>query len=465
MAVDLGAELSFELDDVVMIELDLAEPWQPPEPPSRRRYRRWIAPLLAALLVATMVGADGRPSTLAPLIELHQAAKQVVLDPSGMLYTESLKFGETSNSGNATIRGYHLPGGELWNLPVASTRSELLRHGDVLVVTAYDAANAVSTLRALDAATGRELWSKDGAVVAGQTGDLLILADEVRAGAEGVSLDPKLGLIGDRRIAGVNARTGATVWSTVLPARSVWVVSDRGVAKGATNRPGASMITVFEPDGLVRMRDMVSGDVMITADIGKAPENRYLVVSDANVLMLWEPAGGESRFHAYDLKTGQETWSVKAGADGFVLSCGEQVCLSTGSSTTVLDLSSGTVLRRLPAWQQSFIAAERMVTTGSDDQRRQMSVTSIDTGSTVRVLRGWTSVGTFTDGRIIIAQPEARFGRTVVGALDPTSGQVKVLGVVSGLGGHPECQGSGAYLACTAGFTTRVWRIDASALA
>jgi hypothetical protein len=106
-----------------------------------------------------------------------------------------------------------------------------------------------------------------------------------------------------------------------------------------------------------------------------------------------------------------------------------------------------------------------LVTVAAGDQQPQVKVTDIGTGFTVRALPGWRAVGTFTDGRIIIAQGEARSARTVVGTVDPASGQVKVLGVVAGLGDNPECQGAGAYLACTGGFTTRVWRIDASALA
>ena len=212
-----------------LIELDLSVPWEVGQRPAVRGRLRRLAVVGVLLLVAALLGTDAQPPWQRQLFQLSTSARQVVVDPAGLLYVLA----------DNSIAAHRLPDGQrLWHQPDglphpadgARTPVLVTMHAGgegTLLVNELDLRDgAVRTrLRALDSATGQELWSRPGVTGAGFAG-----ASVVGAGGE-VATGAGTGPVAERTYTGFDVRTGATVWSAVLPATSDWATAAPGVVR------------------------------------------------------------------------------------------------------------------------------------------------------------------------------------------------------------------------------------------
>ncbi|MBT8224000.1 MAG: PQQ-binding-like beta-propeller repeat protein [Dactylosporangium sp.] len=440
-----------------MIELDISAAWEPPPPSRRVLNRRWIAPVVVLLLALGGFAADGRSVRFDAILELPGDTRQLAIDRDGILFVQS------SDVEIASLEAYGLPEGRrLWAHPVGAVRQDLLRHRGMLVVTTYDDDHRAVVLRGIDGRTGRPIWTRPGMTVLRAAGRLLVLIEPLSTAGGSVIMSDAVGPTADRRVEAVDVRTGVTAWTSLLPAGSSWRVTSEEL-EGRAGAPGGPALVVFGPDGAIRVLDLATGLVTATADLGRSPTNRYLVAQPDSIVVLWSPGGDRSTFQAYDLSSGQPTWAVDGGATGFVVPCGWLVCLSSESSMAVLDLATGAVARTLPTAVNGFLVGNRFVTFG--DPQPRVVVRDLSTGQDVRLLRGWSVSGTFTDGRLVVTRPDATPGRALLATLDSLTGQLTLLGGVRDDARDLRCQGAGAYLACVGASAIRVWQIDAAALA
>ena len=143
-----------------VIELDLSTPWEPPEPPARRRRlrTRWVA--VAAVLAVTLgVLVAGGPHSGAGLLYTidHQVLRAQA--SGGRLYVARYQ----STAPGPMIEARRLSdGGLLWERSAELPQQLVVAGPDVVILMSEDRTGRgdSSVLVVLDAATGRELWSR-----------------------------------------------------------------------------------------------------------------------------------------------------------------------------------------------------------------------------------------------------------------------------------------------------------------
>ncbi|MFC4038825.1 PQQ-binding-like beta-propeller repeat protein [Dactylosporangium siamense] len=453
-----------------VIELDLSVPWEPPEPPAPRRrlQARWVA--AAAVLAVTLgVLVAGGP-----------------LPDGGRLYTVQVQVLEAQLAGGRLIIARYQPtapgpmiearrasdGALLWEHSTDLQQTAVAGPDVVLLLTESSTGDGVSNgLVVLDAATGKELWSRPRIGFQG-TNAAVVVVEEVRSTTPTIitglpDQDPGVNYARttpERRFLGLAARTGTVVWDVTIP-------EGRDVDLGWAS-PYQSRLVSFDelsPTGQLTRRDARTGAVTETRQLDWSGRSAMLGsgwldgsgrVRDRLVVY---PAG-ERGADVYDLATGGKLfrWAGDGGGTS-LFRCTERIfCANDGTGLTAVDITTGKPRWHLdgPGMVAGFAGERLLVGTFAQMNAIQPTLTGIvdsRTGTVVRKLADWRVLGTGGSRPLVWRPVDER--TAILGELDPATGTVAVFATAGNWFGDPACSVDGRFLACLVGGELSVWRL------
>jgi outer membrane protein assembly factor BamB len=459
-----------------VIELDVSEPWVPPEPPApRRRLRtRWVASCAALAVACTVLAAAGAAPPTGPRYEIEDRVLGTLV-AGDLMYVNRYE----QSVSDPRIDARRISDGKvLWSLP-ADFRQQFAAatEGALILVRHDDNEGAFSTtLTAVDPADGRRLWTRTRWVLIGVAGDLLVTEelpeprkqDEVRVPEE-EEADLGVNRAGDRQarhVVVLDARTGRTVWERTVPASTVVDYSWDG------QYPVGSVTAVDElqPSGLLTRRDTRSGAVVWQRRLDWSGNPAWFTTGASWLTGPRLHPGravvypdGQRGGIVFDLADGRVLFPTDIALyDGLYVCTASLFCTTTGQGIATFDITTGSPAWRLDGYTQIMAAAadRLVVTTFEQEFSGKLAVVDARTGAVVTDLAGWRLIQAGRSDRLLVWRPaDPRTG--LLGELDPVTGRVTVFGRADRWYGPPECSAAGDAMACVMVGTLTVWRLPA----
>ncbi|MFI5910678.1 PQQ-binding-like beta-propeller repeat protein [Dactylosporangium sp. NPDC051541] len=391
----------------MVIDLDLPGPAGPPTPPRAARRRWWVPVLLVALLVPVPSGGPVTPP-----------APVVVLDGDGI--------GDLRADGDAlvlmlrtAVAAYRMPAGDRrWSVPVEAGTQLVTAAGGRVVVA------GPSALVGLDAATGAEVWRRDGLqATAASTGGVLI----ARAG---------------ERLLGLDLGTGAVRWELATP-------SFRRVLAGAGGRVE---IADLDAGGTLRIRDAATAAVTRTVSLPDLGAIDGFDISGERLLAYSFERSTLLNTAVFDLTSGRRLWRhTTMAAGGGLWWCGALLCTGSVGRTTVVDPDTGAERWSLSGWADlgPFDAGHMWATVptpNAADPAVGAVVVDAATGRIVRRFGAWDVVAALPGRAVLVTGRNP--GGSLIARLDLDTGAVTVLGRTEHWPAAPQCIATATLVAC-----------------
>ncbi|MEV4515517.1 PQQ-binding-like beta-propeller repeat protein [Dactylosporangium sp. NPDC049525] len=404
-----------------MIDLDVstpgpAGPVPAPARPSRRRW--WLLGLLVVLLLPS-----GDP-TMPP-------APSVVLSGDGI--------GDMRADGDTlvllmrtAVAAYRMPGGaRRWSVPVEPGAKLLAASHGRVVLSVEEAATGTAALVGLDAATGAQVWRRDGYVSSLPSGE----------GPPGLLIARGDGVI-DGRLLGLDIGTGAVRWELGTP-------SVRRVLLASDGRP--------------EIADLGPGDTVLIRDAGSAAVVRTVALPGLGAVDGFDISGDRLLVYhferttlldsaVFDLTTGRRLWQhTDMAAAGGLWWCGTLLCTGSVGRTTVVDPDTGDARWSVSGWTNlgPFDAGHMWATEptpNAADPALGAVVLDAGTGRVVRRFGAWDVVAALPGHAALVTGRNP--GGSLVGRLDLTTGVVTVLGRTEHWPAPPKCLATATLVAC-----------------
>ncbi|HEY8474057.1 MAG TPA: PQQ-binding-like beta-propeller repeat protein [Natronosporangium sp.] len=435
---------------------ELPSAWRPtpePTPPptgrwhwGNRRTRRLAAAVVAAGLVLTTAVAAGAepPGALTLVLTVRAVDHNAIADEQHLYVFKELRDGET------VVAAYRLADGALaWRTQVAGAGAGIDRYGGALVVAAYRSIAEVGyptdeTVFALDAATGRLLWTMLGwpVVLPRHRSDRLLIqrqeipADPVEPAASSLTM--------------VDLTTGEQVWRM---APDWWL-----------HEPASEVLLTMEERTLTSF-DLITGERLAARSVSiPAPPDEFhgdLVTVAGSLVLVVEAVDGEPATVAFDATTLQRRWTAPDWRPAheqypWPVSCGELLCrLSSADPPQGVDPASGRTLWTAD-WLRSWLI-------------------DLATGDPVLDFGRWEPFSWYyaRPGLATVTVTYATETGTWVGTARPDLSGIDPLGLIEGAaldesGYGTYCQPSPGHVVCVtnvetrdpeAGTTVEVWRL------
>lgn len=395
--------------------------------PGRKTDRRLLRRLaLAALTVITLLGVTG--SVRPPPTGLIALWSTPMSEADGLTLGADTAFVNRNTAGTARISAYDLATGAVrWETVVdqASGDFQLAEPAGLvlLAIDQYEDSRFRRLTIAMDARTGRRLWSAPGQAVQITAGTAL-MADYT---GNGLPYRLRLIRLADRTV----------VWTRNKPDLYMFeVVGERVVTATVT--------------GQVEVLRLGDGSVLATAAvrwIAPKPEESQFdsVAATPDYLVVTRTRTTRGDVTVYRLDTLTEQWRTEY-TDGFGIPCGPNLCLLEGRTLTAHALSTGA--RR---WQFTDVSSPWRA---SDDRvivdRGVAGLAMIEpsTGRQVGTpVRGGTSATGTEDAVYVLYPTSSPPNRTSVTRWDLATGRSRLLGTLNLVTGYL-CQIQGHYVAC-----------------
>jgi outer membrane protein assembly factor BamB len=399
---------------------------EPPANPWPHRRRALFALAMVLALVTVGGGSAPPPRPLAMAVLAARTGSTVSVAGDRLFVAEQNRFGIHRH-----VAAYRLTDLEqLW-------RVELPTEGQALWLLAVDGTLAVTlgrpddggrgaTTVGLDIATGAVRWRHE-AGLDGQTPSGRLLLWSERANSAGAAAGAEPGAAG-QTLRAVHADAGDVVWSFDLPADATRSYQFDGV--------NVTLLAAMLPSGRVELRDLDSGKVLRSQQIGRpsaVPGAGQFAAIVGNLFLVWEA----SAMVAYGLDRLDLRWRFpfEVGGPAWPIPCGTAVCFITeggtteGGQLTAVDPSTGRRKWSDLRWSTVLAEADGYLITsngGRDDQI--VAAVDPDTGQVRRELGSWQELHLDpVDGSMI----GIRYGlsRTFVARIDPSRG-TRILGVL-----------------------------------
>jgi len=416
----------------VLIEIDPAHHWQPPEPRPWRPRTRIIAGLAAAAALAAvyLAGTAGisRPASLAPVFQQAGAPQTLAVDGTRAYV-----------AGDGTVRAYRLADGALlWSRPIARlTGFQPIQaasggggNGN-LVVSTVDTGQR-PTVQVLDGATGRIVWHRETRLV-GVAGDVVVVTDP----PQGAHL-PLRGIAPD----------GRPLWTRPI---EPWAI----VARPATLTSQVELVP-----GRLRVRDLTTGRAAVDVPLPDA-----IVPTSASVVGgLALVVDQDGMIDAFDTGDGHLRWRQPSAVTGLFsafTACGRHICHVNDNGTFALDRATGQV-----AWK----SVKRYTTAPVDDDHMFAAETfeGLDgpgtqvldprTGEQRAALAPWRALGAIAGTELLVWRRDGT-ERQLLGFYDARTGRTRVVGRADGWTDPPRCVLGSTHLLCAGEFDVAAWRL------
>ncbi len=432
VVIDLG-EAHGQLDDVDILTA----------PPTAGRG--WT-PFVAALVALLLLGGSAAPP--APRLQELLAIPFEPTD-SFAVTAESMLLAHSPARGRLTA--YDLADGrERWSSPAPAVAYRLRSGGGLVLLRARSAGPADSSTLALAQDTGAARWRHAGTVVAVAGAPTVLAVAEVRSlsGA---------GRRVEGSVVGVDSATGRTRWTVPVPSTAV-----------LQTVPGApARALLVHDDGRAELRDLETGALLAANRLPPAdyaPDNPGIV---GETLVLRHPSGPTPTISAYTIGDLGLRWSRPAVAAYDTQACGGNACLVGRSGVRAVDPVSGAELWSRSGWRGVEQRGDLLLAYGlGADGDAAVGLVDAGTGRVVVDLRRWSVLPSAVPGagvvvaRSTVVPPEdpdtaGTTVRTLVGAADTTSRQVRPIGVLPAQTG--DCRAAPARLVCRSGGRLVVW--------
>lgn len=423
--------------------------------PFPRRSVRALAVVLTLVLSMTLAGAAGPVASAFVVLATVRVsgAAVVALGSDRVFVADSADTVVAGQTWHGEVLAYPLPGrSPRWQtrVPQVPQQLSLVPGAGVVLATMQGGAGTPQTV-ALDADTGRLLWSSKTAVFmhapAGSTGGLLLA--QAPSGAV---------------VRWVDLRTGRTVWSRAVPAGGtikqlngasladpVWVVME--------GLDGVELVA--EKTGAVFTNSVLAGSGLNGTSGGQQSPDLVNVVGD-RVLVLRSAGQEAATLTAFDLATFTRQWTLTGGFVGYPNACGPLICLAgVDGGVTAVDLAAGTVTWHTGGWQSGQMIDADLLLADGEQGATTMGVLDVRTGRVVVRMSGWMPVPDPTVGpsRLLVRPDIRQDGSSWFAMIDPRYGAPAPLGELSGLL-LQDCQTIGDLLTCpTVYHTVQVWRL------
>ncbi len=285
---------------------------------------------------------------------------------------------------------------------------------------------------ALDAATGRKLWRRLGAMTA-PLGDRVLLSEWDEAGERA------------RLLRVIRLRDGAPVWSRANGELDFWTTD-------TTSGAAAERLVTVTAQGRVEVVAITDGSVVATGRIpwtDRSQNDDYTTLTvQGRRLYLDQTRQGDSTVTAYDTETLRLLWRVPQASPGGSYGCGPVVCLTDVDGITGHDRETGRVLWRLPGTSNIYPLLDGRLVIDEEPGGRRSVIHGLtgrrlaDLGAAMPV---WDGVGRGTP--YLLAPTVQPPDRTSVSSFDPAGMAVLLRGTIMPVieGG---CQQEGSLLAC-----------------
>lgn len=438
LVIDLGQDLS---------RIDVDRPFP----------RRSLRALAVALVLSVALAGDAGPVASAFVVLATvpvSGPAEVALGSNRVFVADRADSVVGGHTWQGEVLAYPLPGRSArWRTRVPQVAEQLSfvpGAGVVLATMQGGGAGAAQTV-ALDADTGRLLWSSASAVFlhapAGGTGGLLFDGAASRAVVRWVDL-----------------RTGRTIWSRAVPAGGTinWLYGASVTDPAWVLMEGPDGVElVAEESGAVFTNSVLAGGGLNGTSGRQQIPDQVNVVGD-RVLVLRSAGQGGSTLTAFDLATFTRQWTLTGGFVGYPNACGPLICLAgVNGGLTAVDLAAGTVTWHTGGWQSGqMIDADHLLAHGSQGGAT-MGVLDVRTGRVVVRMSGWTPVPDPAVGlsRLVVRPDTRQDDSSWFAMIDPRHGAPAPLGELPGLLWQ-YCQSTGDLLTCpTVHDTVQVWRL------
>ena len=360
----------------------------------------------------------------------------------------------------------------LWQRPAEVDQQLVVTGPDVVVLMGEERTGNgdSSVFIVLDAATGRERWSRSGVRFDGTNPDVMVVQEGV---------DTPAGLVIDvadydsgvnhawvqpqRRLLGLDLRTGATVWDVTVAEGSDVNLSWDSPSQATINR-----FDVLTRTGQLTRRDARTGAMISThqldwsgtsamfsagwADGSGRAADRIVVYPD-----------GQRGAVVYDLTSGRQLFRWPGDLTIGLFRCTDRLLCSGGQGG--LDAMDSTTGER--RWHLSGsdgvlgFAGDRLLVGSWRDPvatgPRVAGIVDARTGAFVRKLTGWYALLPGGDRPLLWRLVDQR--AAMLGQLDPATGMITVFARVENWFGNPECSADGRTLMCVVGGDMSVWRL------
>ncbi|MFE9202982.1 PQQ-binding-like beta-propeller repeat protein [Micromonospora sp. NPDC007230] len=434
-----------------MTVIDLGELRRDPAPePAPRPPRAVSRPyrVLAVLLAVLWVVAGGAPRPERAMAIVPARLGADVFLAAGRLYLVD-PLDPQQGTGRLLV-AYRIPAegppAVLWrsSLPAGGGDVWLLQQGGTVLVSGRPVGGPEGVFRttALDAGTGRSGWQQPGASY--PAGDDVLLQN--------------LDVSGEGSLRRVDAASGRTLWSVPTP------LDGPNLRFGPD---GVDRIVLAAPSGEVEVRDPASGSLLAARNIrpGQLPSwQRNQIVGD--LLLVISDNGGTVT--GYGLDRLDRRWTARLAQVGYLTDCGDLLCAyrQTGGMWA-LDPATGVVRWSNPRWQAVLRAERGWFLVSSGHGRPESSawsggdrlvVVEAATGREVADLGTWELASWLEPDSRLIGARRSRDGRLLVAELDLTAARSRVLDALPGMLG--DCRTGGDVLVCRrteGGFA--VWRL------
>src|SRR5690348_3700688 len=276
---------------MTVIELDISQPWQPPElgrlGRPLRPVARWVAVALVGILALGLLVTAQRQVSLAPRLVVEGTGVQWALASAADIFVL-----HQPNQGVAELEAYRLTDGSLlWSKAFGVTTSMLFADGRSVVLSGALGATSVV---GLDPATGEVRWRRSG-FNPGQSTNTVVVVEE--AGGDD---DPS------RRLFGLDPATGDQLWS---------LTTEADANHAYLGGPDNNLLVELTDLGALRLFDLDTGDLRSSVQLS---EGAQIAGFDLIGRLLLAVQGRASRLTAYNLDNGRLLWERAEVHDGFL---------------------------------------------------------------------------------------------------------------------------------------------------
>ncbi|GIM89329.1 hypothetical protein Ato02nite_011220 [Paractinoplanes toevensis] len=384
---------------------------------------------LVAVLLALGGAAPARRG-LTPVLSVDEPVTSAELG-AGSLFLATPK----------EVRRYALPAGTRdWTTPSELSVQNLWVDevaGVVLVLAAGDG----DSLTALDARSGRELWTRPA-------GDTLVIS----LSRGGLLTQTGFGEVA--RLTLNDSRTGQERWSREVDPAGFLGPDDMYegrssmiVAVGATG----SVVVLSYTDGSVLADGVLDLNLQTTTD-RSVPANFTSVSVVGDRLYLSRRVLGRASLAAYSVRPLAELWRAEGGPTGTVTDCGPVLCVADTRWVTGVDPAGGAVRWEQTAWGVAYRYDGHRLFAYDNQEDARAALLDAASGRVLRPLGQSRQLGDLilrTDG-----------SRTFVTVPDPATGDLRTVGSMVDAAWF-RCQAGGDYLVCpTLRGDTAVWQVN-----
>jgi outer membrane protein assembly factor BamB len=428
-----------------MITIELGEVTSPgfePAPGIDRRLVRRLA--VVAVALATLLGVTGserpRPDGVHPLWSVPMS------EADGLILGSDAAYLNRTTDGRARLTAYDLATGAVrWEERLDNTTGEIqvAEPAGLVLLSADREAGTTDgvfveyhrTTIALDARTGRRLWTTSGQIISIVAGTAL-MADHTDHGTIA-----RLRMI---RLADQN-----TVWLRDAGLFSYTLLPDRIVAA-----------TVDGRIDVLRLADGVRLAGARVRWVTPKPEDNQFndLTAIAGHLVVTSHADSRADLTVYRLDTMAEVWRGRL-TEGYAFPCGTVLCQFDNPDLTAYDPATGVRRWRRTGVDNAWVPTDHRVVV---EQGAQLTMIDAATGEQIGdQVRTGNAVWTLDPGAdVFLLNPTTSpANRTSIIRWDVTTGRSHLLGMVDQLIGY-RCQQRGHYLACN-----RDLRLEVAAVA